>query len=141
MNRPYNDRFILLYGRVTVDTRTRCRLFLFNYRRVRAYTVKIYFLNSIDKTRYVCYNIKVELNIGMSPSGKAPDFDSGTRRFESGHPSQQKQNICLPTNVLFLFIQAAGLAYHRRTTCGVYHQGRRAALVSHHAPACILLAA
>ena len=36
--------------------------------------------------------------------------------------SQQKQNICLPTNVLFLFIQAAGLAYHRRTTCGVYHQ-------------------
>ena len=30
-----------------------------------------------------------ELNIGMSPSGKAPDFDSGTRRFESGHPSQK----------------------------------------------------
>ena len=27
-------------------------------------------------------------NIGMSPSGKAPDFDSGIRRFESGHPSQ-----------------------------------------------------
>ena len=37
------------------------------------------------------------------------------------------------------FIQAAGLAYHRRTKCGVYHQGRRAALVSHHASACILL--
>ena len=29
------------------------------------------------------------------------------------------------------FIQAAGLVYHRRTTCGVYHQGRQAALVSH----------
>ncbi len=27
-------------------------------------------------------------NIGMSPSGKAPDFDSGIRRFESCHPSQ-----------------------------------------------------
>ena len=27
-------------------------------------------------------------HIGMSPSGKAPDFDSGIRRFESGHPSQ-----------------------------------------------------
>ena len=27
----------------------------------------------------------------MSPSGKAPDFDSGTRRFKSGHPSQQKR--------------------------------------------------
>ena len=52
---------------------------------------------------------------------------------------QQKQNICLPTNVLFLFIQAAGLAYHRRTTCGAYHQGRQAALVSQHAPACISL--
>ena len=25
--------------------------------------------------------------IGMSPSGKAPDFDSGIRRFESCHPS------------------------------------------------------
>ena len=28
-------------------------------------------------------------NIGMSPSGKAPDFDSGIRRFKSCHPSQQ----------------------------------------------------
>ena len=27
---------------------------------------------------------------GMSPSGKAPDFDSGIRRFKSGHPSQKK---------------------------------------------------
>ena len=27
-------------------------------------------------------------DIGMSPSGKAPDFDSGIRRFESCHPSQ-----------------------------------------------------
>ena len=26
-------------------------------------------------------------HIGMSPSGKAPDFDSGIRRFESCHPS------------------------------------------------------
>ena len=26
---------------------------------------------------------------GMSPSGKAPDFDSGIRRFESCHPSQK----------------------------------------------------
>ena len=27
-------------------------------------------------------------SIGMSPSGKAPDFDSGIRRFKSCHPSQ-----------------------------------------------------
>ena len=28
------------------------------------------------------------VSIGMSPSGKAPDFDSGIRRFKSCHPSQ-----------------------------------------------------
>ena len=28
--------------------------------------------------------------IGMSPSGKAPDFDSGIRRFKSCHPSQNR---------------------------------------------------
>ena len=59
---------------------------------------------------------------------------ANSRRFH-----QQKPNICLPTNVRFLFIQAAGLAYHRRTKCGAYHQGRKTALVSHHAPACISL--
>ena len=30
-------------------------------------------------------------DIGMSPSGKAPDFDSGIRRFESCHPSQNRR--------------------------------------------------
>lgn len=59
---------------------------------------------------------------------------------ESFCPCQQKRNFCLP-KVPFLFIQAAGLVYHRRMKCGAYHQGRRAALVSHHAPACILPAA
>ena len=29
-------------------------------------------------------------NIGMSPSGKALDFDSSIRQFKSGHPSQHK---------------------------------------------------
>ena len=38
-----------------------------------------------------------------------------------------------------MFIQAAGLAYHRRAKRGVYHQGRRTALASHHASACISL--
>ena len=33
--------------------------------------------------------ITVVNEIGMSPSGKAPDFDSGIRRFKSGHPSQK----------------------------------------------------
>ena len=34
---------------------------------------------------------RAPLHIGMSPSGKAPDFDSGIRRFESCHPSQVKE--------------------------------------------------
>ena len=38
---------------------------------------------------FLCYNAQcAQSNIGMSPSGKAPDFDSGIRRFKSGHPSQ-----------------------------------------------------
>ena len=37
------------------------------------------------------YGIIIDVvNNGMSPSGKAPDFDSGIRRFKSGHPSQHK---------------------------------------------------
>ena len=31
-------------------------------------------------------------HIGMSPSGKAPDFDSGMRRFESCHPCQKSKS-------------------------------------------------
>ena len=75
-----------------------------------------------------------------SPRTKAgQNMQSKFRVANSRRFHHQKQNICLPTNVLFLFIQAAGLAYHRRAKRGVYHQGRRAALVSHHAPACIYL--
>ena len=46
---------------------------------------------TIDFTGKLCYNVmcvQVVVHIGMSPSGKAPDFDSGIRRFESCHPSQ-----------------------------------------------------
>lgn len=32
--------------------------------------------------------MKINQTIGMSPSGKAMDFDSVTRRFESSHPSE-----------------------------------------------------
>ena len=45
----------------------------------------------------------------MSPSGKAPDFDSGTRRFKSGHPSQKKARA----SVLFS-IQSEGLVCNQR---------------------------
>ena len=49
------------------------------------------------------------------------------REFKSLLLRQQKENFCLP-KVLFLFIQAAGLAYHHRAKRGVYHQGRVAPL-------------
>ena len=59
----------------------------------------------------------------------APGFKSPLLR-------QKRTNFCLP-KVCSFFIQAAGLAYHHRTKCGAYHQGRQADLVSHHASACI----
>ena len=53
---------------------------------------------------------------------------------------QQKENFFLP-KVLFLFIQAAGLAYLHRAKCGAYHQGRRAALdlITHQRASCLRL--
>ena len=45
----------------------------------------------IAKSAWPCYNslrVRTGQHIGMSPSGKAPDFDSGIRRFKSCHPSQ-----------------------------------------------------
>ena len=49
------------------------------------------------------YNIKSQ-NIGMSPSGKALDFDSSIRQFKSGHPSQKKARA----SVLFSTKSAVG---------------------------------
>ena len=71
-------------------------------------------------------------NIGMSPSGKALDFDSSIRQFKSGHPSQK---ILVLRNEDF-FIQAAGLVYHHDA---VVHIISPFGSVSHHALACILL--
>ena len=36
---------------------------------------------------------RYEMNIGASPSGKAPDFDSGIRWSESSRPSQTKIRV------------------------------------------------
>ena len=82
--------------------------------------------------------IKYQKLLGCSQAVRHQTLTLAFRWFEPIHPSQQKRNFCLP-KVPFLFIQAAGLVYHRRTTCGVYQQGRRAALAYHHAPACIYL--
>ena len=50
-----------------------------------------------------------------------------------------KKTVTLIPKLRPFFIQAAGLAYHHRTKCGAYHQGRLTDLASHHAPACIYL--
>ena len=59
----------------------------------------------VAKLTVLCYNImRVQMrgaqHIGMSPSGKAPDFDSGIRRFESGHPSQISDPLAQPVEQL-----------------------------------------
>ena len=72
-------------------------------------------------------------DIGMSPSGKAPDFDSGIRRFKSGHPSQKKasRKTCFfLSNPKDWYVIAARSAVH-----GI----RRFATAWHHAPSCICL--
>ena len=55
------------------------------------------------------------------------------------------RSLCTKNSTSFdlsdFFIQTAGLEYHWRTKCGAYHQGRRSALASHHASACIFPAA
>ena len=43
---------------------------------------------AIDNIYSLCYNVTV-IFLGCSQVGKAPDFDSGIRRFESCHPSQR----------------------------------------------------
>ena len=50
----------------------------------------------------------------MSPSGKAPDFDSGTRRFKSGHPSQQKRH---PSGCLFCWLGSVFAEHLRSRKC------------------------
>ena len=52
----------------------------------------------VDKRIFLCYNVSCsgsvcsshKFHIGMSPSGKAQDFDSCIRWFEPSHPSQKK---------------------------------------------------
>ena len=74
------------------------------------------------------YNIKVE-NIGMSPSGKALDFDSSIRQFKSGHPSQKKAS----RKTCFFLSNPKDWYVITRRVYGI------AVGVWHHAPACISL--
>ena len=49
------------------------------------------------------------LYVGVSPSGKARDFDSRTRRFKSCHPSHKNSS-----NDEFLFMLTAGFERERK---------------------------
>ena len=69
----------------------------------------------------------------MSPSGKARDFDSRTRRSESGHPSQKSENF-----VLGFFYPSRRLGISSAARRYII-KGGNAALVYHHAIACIFL--
>ena len=53
-------------------------------------------------TMHFNYDIIYKVFIGVSPSGKAKDFDSFTRKFKSCYPCQQKTHFCLVTKVRFL---------------------------------------
>ncbi len=45
--------------------------------------------NQINRVIILSVSVSGQHFIGMSPSGKAPDFVSGIRRFKSCHPSQR----------------------------------------------------
>ncbi len=55
----------------------------------------------------MCYTFAVscerKLHIGLSPSGKATDFDSVTRGFESRQPSQPRASTRNPRVGLYFF--------------------------------------
>ena len=67
-------------------------------------------------------------HIGMSPSGKAPDFDSGIRRFESCHPSHVGARRAL----LRFFSEAGSFCCGRQGRIG----GRHARRSGYQYPAC-----
>ena len=45
-------------------------------------------LAALHKAKFIALHLKIVFNIGVSPSGKAQDFDSCIRGFKSRHPSQ-----------------------------------------------------
>ena len=131
--------------------------------------ISTFFQKPLDKLPPLCYNIVVPLmNVinncwcgsmaehlicNQAVDGSTPFTSSNKGDFPSGQRGQTVNLLSLTSVVRIhhpppknprtvfsdFFIQAAGLAYHRRTKCGVYHQGRRAALVFHHALVCTSL--
>ena len=79
------------------------------------------------------YAILLSFN-GVSPSGKAQDFDSCIRWFESNYPSHEKRIFCLPKDAFFNPSRRNGglVCNHRGSamyvisrTAAVWHQVRK----------------
>ena len=96
-----------------------------------------FFQKTIAFSKEICYNIaccRKHCTQGYSSAGRVPVSKTVGRGFESSCPCQK---ILVLRNEDF-FIQAAGLVYHRRAKCGVYHQPLRGCIssrVSVHPPA------
>ena len=86
----------------------------------------------LTKAHVYLYNsvVKIFILVPVAQLDRASDSDSEGQRFKSSRVHQQKENFCL-SKVLFLFIQAAGLAYHSRTQYGAYHQKQTSACFLH----------
>lgn len=52
---------------------------------------------------YSPHNLHIVITVGVSPSGKATDFDSVMRRSDSVYPCQKSKSTC-KEHVLFLYI-------------------------------------
>ena len=94
----------------------------------------------LDSPLFLWYDNRVANPIYPMISAKAVSYTEGYR---SGHNEAVLKTVCLigtwvriphppptkkellSTKSSFLFIQAAGLAYHHRAKCGVYHQQRQ----------------
>ena len=74
---------------------------------------------------------------GIPERPKGADCKSVVTDFAGPNPASPTKKS--DASASDFFIQSVGVAYHWRAKCGVYHQGRFVALVSHHAPACISL--
>ena len=64
----------------------------------------------IDTAQKICYNWPRPDIIGVSPSGKAKDFDSFIRKFESCYPCQKTTNF--DGNLSFLLFHSSLFTLH-----------------------------
>ena len=87
------------------------------------------FTSSSDIRRHRRRIIPNSISYGSVPEWpKGTDCKSAGNAFGGPNPPAPTKQESRPQDRLSCFIQAAGLVYHRRAKCGVYHQGRVAPL-------------